>query len=67
MKRLKAKCVEVVIYEPTYEAETFFNTRVIRSLHEFKACADGIISNRNSDDLVDIAETIFTRDLGGDN
>ena len=67
MERLKAKGIEVVVYEPTYLEGEFFHSRIIQSLHVFKTYADLIISNRNSDDLVDVAEKIFTRDLFGDN
>jgi UDPglucose 6-dehydrogenase len=63
MKRLKAKGIGVVIYEPTYEKGTFFNSKVLKSLDEFKDLADVIIANRLHDDLSDVAEKVFTRDL----
>ena len=57
----------MVIYEPTYPEDEFFNSRVIRSLHDFKEYADLIISNRKSEDLVDVDEKVFSRDLFGNN
>ena len=65
MKRLKAKGIEVVVYEPTYLEATFFNSKVTGSLSEFKELADVIISNRMHVDLSDVTEKVFTRDFFG--
>lgn len=63
MKRLKGKGVQVVIYEPSYTESTFFNSEVLGSLSEFKERADIIICNRKHEDLRDVSEKIFTRDI----
>jgi len=65
MKRIKAKGIEVIIFEPALEEKEFFHSKVINDLQAFKATADVIVTNRWSDDLADVRDKVFSRDLFG--
>jgi UDPglucose 6-dehydrogenase len=67
MKRIKAKGIEVIIYEPSIEEEQFYHSKVVESLEDFKEKSDVIVANRNSIDLHDVQEKVFTRDIFGVN
>lgn len=67
MKRIKAKGIKVVVYEPTLNAEDFFGSKVIKDFDEFKSVSDIIVSNRFEEILKDVEEKVYTRDIFGDN
>ena len=67
MKRIKAKGIEVIVYEPVLDKPEFFNSKVFKDIEEFKSLSDVIVTNRLSNDLTDVMHKVYSRDIfGGD-